>query len=120
MGGHTENPTYQDVCTDKTGHVEVVHISYDAAIISYTDLLSVFWNNHDPTSWDLQNGDTGTQYRSVIFYHSLAQKNLAEKSIHELEINNAYDKPIVTVIRQANEFYRAEDYHQHYYQKTNK
>ena len=113
MGGNLKNPTYEDVCTDKTGHAEVVQITYDPKITSYEKLLDIFWSIHDPTQLNRQGPDHGTQYRSVIFYHSQKQKKLAEESKKKLK----YDKPIVTEITSAKEFYPAEEYHQKYLQK---
>lgn len=114
MGGHLENPTYEDVCTDKTGHAEVVHIEFDPEIVSYEKLLEVFWNNHDPTQLNRQGEDVGTQYRSVIFYHNEAQRCVALASKERLERSGKYDKPIVTEIVPAQTFWRAEEYHQKY------
>lgn len=114
MGGDLENPTYEDVCTDKTGHAEVVHIEFDPEIVSYEKLLEVFWNNHDPTQLNRQGEDVGTQYRSVIFYHNEAQRCAALASKERLERSGKYDKPIVTEIVPAQTFWRAEEYHQKY------
>lgn len=114
MGGHLENPTYEDVCTDKTGHAEVVHIEFDPEIVSYEKLLEVFWNNHDPTQLNRQGEDVGTQYRSVIFYYNEAQRRAALASKERLERSGKYDKPIVTEIVPAQTFWRAEEYHQKY------
>lgn len=113
MGGNLKNPTYEDVCTDKTGHAEVVQITYDPSIVSYEILLEIFWNIHDPTQLNRQGPDRGTQYRSVIFYHTEQQKKLAEESKEKLK----YKKPIVTEITKAKEFYPAEKYHQKYLEK---
>ena len=115
MGGILENPTYEDVCSDKTGHAEVVQIKYDPSIVSYNQLLEVFWSIHDPTQENRQGFDIGTQYRSVIFYHNEQQKIEAEKS-KKLQPDK-YTKKIVTEISQAKKFYPAEDYHQNYYEK---
>ncbi len=115
MGGKTENPTYEEVCTDRTGHAEVVQLKYDPEETTYEKLLEVFWSIHDPTQLNRQGPDTGSQYRSVIFYHSKEQKILAEKS-REKE-SEKYEKPVVTEILPASEFYRAEEYHQKYHQK---
>lgn len=117
MGGTIKKPTYEDVCTDKTGHVEVVEILYHPEIISYENLLNVFWNIHDPTTKNRQGFDVGTQYRSVIFYHSLKQKTIAEAAKKNLERSRKYKKEIVTEITKATSFYRAEKYHQHYLAK---
>src|SRR5205085_11858716 len=116
-GGTTENPTYQVVCTDRTGHAEVVQVEYDPARISYRDLLDVFWANHDPTTANRQGPDVGSQYRSVIFYHSPEQKAEAEKSKRSLEKTRKSSRPIVTQIEPAQEFFRAEEYHQRYLEK---
>lgn len=118
MGGATENPTYEDVCTNTTGHAEVVQVTYNPAQVSYEALLKTFWHGHDPTTLNRQGPDAGTQYRSVIFYHTPAQKAAAEKSKETLTQNNAYAKPIVTAIESAATFWRAEEYHQRYVEKT--
>lgn len=117
MGGKTENPTYEEVCTNKTGHAEAVHLKFDPDEISYEELLKIFWGIHNPTSLNRQGPDFGSQYRSVIFYYSEKQKEAAEKSKAELESSGKYDKPIVTEIIAASKFYRAEEYHQKYHQK---
>jgi peptide-methionine (S)-S-oxide reductase len=116
-GGHTERPTYQDVCTDKTGHAEVVQVEYDRAEVSYDDLLKVFWENHDPTQVNRQGPDHGTQYRTVIFYHNDEQKHVAEQSKQELSQSGRFRKPIATEIVAAQPFWRAEEYHQQYLEK---
>ena len=116
MGGKTKNPTYEEVCTDKTGHVEVVQITYDPFIVSYEKLLDVFWSIHDPTQLNRQGLDIGIQYRSVIFYHSEEQKQIAEKSKQKQLIR--YKKKIMTDIISAREFYPAEEYHQNYFEKN--
>lgn len=116
-GGATENPGYEEVCTDKTGHAEVVRVEYDPAEVSYEELMNVFWENHDPTTLNRQGPDVGTQYRSVIFYHTPEQRELAEKSRAEQERSGKYNAPIVTEIKPAPSFYRAEDYHQRYLEK---
>src|SRR5436853_1479189 len=116
-GGTTKNPTYRDVCTDRTGHAEVVEVEYDPARISYRDLLDVFWANHDPTTPNRQGPDVGTQYRSVIFYHSPEQKAEAEATKNALEKTGRFKRPIVTEIEPAGNFYRAEEYHQRYLEK---
>lgn len=118
MGGTLQNPTYKDVCTNTTGHAEAVQIVYDSTQITYEDLLHVFWKSHDPTTMNRQGPDTGTQYRSVIFYHTPAQKAAAEKSKEALTQNGAYTKPIVTAIEPAATFWRAEEYHQRYLEKS--
>lgn len=116
-GGHTENPTYQDVCSHATGHAEAVEIIYDPAKISYDDLLKVFWSIHDPTTPDRQGPDVGSNYRSAVFYHTPEQQAAAEKSKEELEKSKRFNDPIVTEIAKAGEFYPAEDYHQQYFEK---
>ena len=118
MGGVKENPTYKDVCTDKTGHAEVVEVEFDPAQISYEQLLDLFWKNHDPTQLNRQGPDVGTQYRSAVFYHSEAQKKAAEISKTALNNSGKYRKPIVTEITPARPFYRAEEYHQQYLEKN--
>jgi len=114
-GGHIENPTYEEVCSGKTGHAEVAQIKFDPGIIGYEDLVNIFWTTHDPTTLNRQGGDVGTQYRSVIFYHSREQKKIAEKSKAEIEKAGLYPDPIVTEIVQLTNFYDAEDYHQNYF-----
>ncbi|WPP50187.1 peptide-methionine (S)-S-oxide reductase MsrA [Catalinimonas niigatensis] len=114
-GGHVENPTYKQVCAGTTGHAEVIQISYDPAVISYDELLEVFWKTHDPTTPNRQGNDVGPQYRSAVFYHNEAQKEKAEKYKKELNAAGAYDKPIVTEITAFEKFYPAEDYHQNYF-----
>jgi peptide-methionine (S)-S-oxide reductase len=116
-GGHTENPTYQDVCTDTTGHAEVVLVDFDPSVISYDRLLDVFWENHNPTQLNRQGPDFGKQYRSVIFYYDDGQKAAAEASKARLDSSGRYSRPIVTQIVPAAPFYRAEDYHQRYLEK---
>lgn len=116
-GGHVLNPTYKEVCTDKTGHAEVVQVEFDPAEISYEELLKVFFNIHDPTTINRQGPDVGTQYRSVIFYHSADQKDKAERYKEELDQLTRYDDPIVTEILPAGPFYKAEEYHQRYHEK---
>ncbi len=116
-GGTLENPTYRDVCTDQTGHAEVVEVTYDPARVSYEDLLNVFWENHNPTQLNRQGPDVGTQYRSVIFYHSPEQQAAATASKEQLERSGRYKKAIVTAIEPAPTFYRAEEYHQQYLEK---
>lgn len=114
-GGTVPNPTYEAVCTGKTGHAEVCQITFDPKLITYTELLEVFWKTHDPTTLNRQGNDVGTQYRSVIFYHNDLQKELAEKYKSKLDQSGAYEKPIVTEITKFKNFYKAEDYHQNYY-----
>lgn len=117
MGGKTKNPTYEDVCSDETGHAEVVEVSYNPGRVSYEDLLHVFWTNHDPTTLNRQGPDVGRQYRSAIFYHSPEQQAAASSSKEKLQTSGRYRKPIVTEITPAAEFYRAEEYHQQYLEK---
>ncbi|KQR69926.1 peptide methionine sulfoxide reductase [Pedobacter sp. Leaf176] len=117
-GGKVANPTYEEVCTGFTGHAEVLEITYNPMQITYKDLLEVFWKSHDPTTLNRQGADSGTQYRSVIFYHSQDQKELAEKYKTELNATNAYGKKVVTVIESAKPFYVAESYHQNYYKNN--
>ena len=118
-GGHVKNPTYKQVTTGTTGHAEVAQIEYDTTIITYKELLEVFWKTHDPTTLNRQGADVGTQYRSAIFYHSSGQKELAERYKSELNSGGIFEDPIVTEISPLTEFYVAEDYHQNYY-KDNK
>ena len=113
MGGHVENPSYQDVCTGATGHVEVVQVTFDAQVTSYREILEVFFAIHDPTSLDRQGNDSGPQYRSVIFYHSDAQRAAAGEMVRELA--GDFGRPIVTELRAAETFWPAEDYHQDYF-----
>lgn len=117
MGGRVKNPTYEMVCTHATGHAEVVRVEYDPAKVSYERLLEVFWANHDPTTLNRQGPDVGDQYRSVVFWHDDAQRAAAEKMKAELDKSGRYSAPIVTEISPAPEFYRAEEYHQRYYEK---
>lgn len=114
-GGKVENPSYDDVCTGETGHAEVIQITYDHEIISYTELLEIFWKTHDPTTLNRQGADVGTQYRSVIFYHNEEQKQLAETYKNKLDEAEIYNKPVVTEISKYDSFYKAENYHQDYY-----
>ena len=115
MGGHVDNPSYQDVCTGRTGHIEVVQVTFDPEVVPYREILEVFFAIHDPTSRDRQGNDAGPQYRSAIFYHSDAQRTTAEEVMRELESDDVYSRPIVTEVRPAATFYRAEDYHQEYF-----
>jgi peptide-methionine (S)-S-oxide reductase len=117
IGGNLSNPTYEEVCTDRTGHAEAVEVDYDPDEISYEELLDVFWNNHDPTSLNRQGPDVGIQYRSSIFFHDESQKEIAQKSKEDLESSGKFPKKIVTEITPAPEFYKAEEYHQKYFQK---
>ena len=115
MGGFVADPSYEAVCTGKTGHVEVVQVTFDPDVSSYRDILNVFFGIHDPTSLDRQGNDRGPQYRSVIFYHGQQQKETAEQAIREIEQEGVWDDPIVTELRPASTFYRAEEYHQQYF-----
>ncbi len=115
MGGHTENPTYKDVCTGQTGHAEIVQVVFDPKKITFDELLDVFWQLHDPTTLNRQGGDTGTQYRSTIFYNSEEQRKMAEESKASEEASGRHSAPIVTIIAPAEHYYEAEDYHQDYY-----
>jgi peptide-methionine (S)-S-oxide reductase len=119
-GGATENPGYQDVSTGQTGHAEAVEIRFDPAIVSYEDLLEVFWRIHDPTSLNCQGPDVGTQYRSAIFYTNPEQKAKAQASKEALERSGRFKKPIVTEIRAASTFFRAEEYHQQFFERMGK
>ena len=114
-GGHIANPTYEQVCSKTSGHVEVAQVVYDPAKVSYDELLEVFWKTHDPTTPNQQGNDHGPQYRSVIFYHDNEQKNLAEKYKTELEKSGAWSKPITTTIEPLCHFYAADNYHQNYF-----
>jgi peptide-methionine (S)-S-oxide reductase len=116
-GGHTKNPTYQEVCTDETGHAELVQVEFDPTVIPYEKLLDVFWGSHDPTQLNRQGPDIGTQYRSVIFYHDSEQQKIATQSKERLDASGKLGKKIATQIQPAPEFYRAEEYHQKYYVK---
>lgn len=116
-GGHTVNPTYKDVCTDRTGHAEVVEVEYDPAKVNYDKLLDVFWTSHDPTQVNRQGPDTGTQYRTVIFFHTPEQEQAARASKSRLEASGRFRRPIATAIEPAQPFYRAEEYHQQYLAK---
>ena len=117
MGGTLKNPTYQDVCTDRTGHAEVVEVEYDPFKVSYDELLKVFWANHDPTTLNRQGPDLGTQYRSVIFFHTPQQEAAAKAAKERLQASGKYKRPVVTEIVPAADFWRAEDYHQQYLEK---
>ena len=117
-GGTVENPTYEEVCSGTTGHAEVTQITYDPKVITYDELLEVFWKTHDPTTLNRQGNDVGTQYRSVIFYHNEEQKQLAEKYKEELNKSGAWDKPLVTEISPLTNFFSAEGYHQNYYENN--
>lgn len=115
-GGTKTNPTYKEVCSGSTGHAEAVQITFNPKKITYEELLGIFWNSHDPTSLNRQGPDTGKQYRSVIFYHNQKQKKTAEKSKAEIQKN--FDKPVVTEIKPLTKFYKAEDYHQNFYNRN--
>jgi len=116
-GGHTENPSYKDVCTDRTGHAEVVQVTFDPSKVSYDQLLDVFWKIHNPTQVNRQGPDFGTQYRTAIFYHSPEQEAAARKSKQVLEASGRFRQPIATEITPAGPFWRAEEYHQRYLEK---
>ena len=116
-GGKTDNPTYQDVCTDTTGHAEVVEITFDPALLPYEQLLETFWKLHDPTTPNRQGPDVGSQYRSVIFFHSPAQEAAARAARERLDKSGKFRNPVVTQIVPAAPFYKAEDYHQRYLEK---
>jgi peptide-methionine (S)-S-oxide reductase len=117
LGGTLDNPTYHDVCSDRTGHAEVVQVEYDPVQISYEQLLDKFWNSHDPTQRNRQGPDIGTQYRSAVFYHTPEQQAAAEASKAKREASGRYRRPIATEITAAGPFWRAEEYHQQYLQK---
>ena len=116
-GGNHKNPNYKDVCTGTTGHAEVVHLEYDSSTVSYETLLQAFWDNHDPTTLNRQGPDVGTQYRSVVFFHTPEQQISADSFKVQLEKKDQFKRPIVTEITEATTFYRAEDYHQKYLEK---
>jgi peptide-methionine (S)-S-oxide reductase len=116
-GGTATNPSYRDVCTGNTGHAEAVKVEFDPNQVSYDQLLSVFWQSHDPTTLNRQGPDVGTQYRSVIFFEDAAQEAAARNSKAALEKSGLFKRPIVTDIKPASDFYRAEDYHQQYFEK---
>lgn len=115
MGGHVENPTYEQVCGKETGHVEVIHIEYDPSVIRFEDLLHVHWKTHDPTTMDRQGNDSGPQYRSAVFYHDETQKAKSEGYKKKLNDQDVFGAPVVTVIEPAAKFWPAEDYHQNYF-----
>lgn len=117
-GGETQNPTYEKVCTGSTGHAEAVQITFDPKIISFATLLDVFWGTHDPTTLNRQGNDSGTQYRSAIFYHNDEQKRIAEVSKERVEREGRYKDPIVTQIVPFTTFYKAEAYHQNYFERN--
>lgn len=117
-GGHVANPTYEEVCTGTTGHAEVIQITFDPEVISYIELLEVFWKTHDPTTLNRQGPDVGTQYRSVVFYHNDEQRKLSLEMKEKLDREGIWENPIVTEIVPYETFYRAEDYHQDYYSQN--
>jgi peptide-methionine (S)-S-oxide reductase len=116
-GGKTDNPSYRDVCSDTTGHAEVVEVDYDPAQVSYEQLLDLFWSSHDPTTLNRQGPDWGTQYRSVIFYHTPEQQAAAVASKERVQASGRFRRPVVTAIEPAGTFWRAEEYHQQYLEK---
>lgn len=118
MGGHTENPSYKEVCTDRTGHAEVVDLVFDPSVVSFEKLLDVFFRNHNPTTKNRQGPDIGSQYRSAVFYYSDEQNESAHLIIDQLTKDGRFKSPIVTEIVPASTFYRAEEYHQRYYEKN--
>src|SRR5664279_2663430 len=118
MGGRVANPDYHAVCTGKTGHVEIVQVTFDPAVTSYREILEVFFAIHDPTSMDRQGNDAGTQYRSVIFTHSEQQRETAQQMIAELDGEGITHRPVVTQVRAASEFFEAEEYHQEYFKNN--
>jgi len=117
-GGHVANPSYEEVCEKNTGHAEALQIVYDPSVITFDELLEVFWQTHDPTTLNRQGNDVGPQYRSVVFYHSQKQKERAEHYKAELDKSGAFNQPIVTAIEPFKNFYAAEDYHQNYFKKN--
>jgi peptide-methionine (S)-S-oxide reductase len=117
-GGHTSNPTYQEVCSETTGHAEVIQIKFNPEEISYKEILEIFFGTHDPTTLNRQGNDIGSSYRSVIFYHSPEQKETADKVIEEITDQGVFDDPIVTEVTEFTNFYPAEDYHQNYFENN--
>jgi peptide-methionine (S)-S-oxide reductase len=117
-GGTVKDPTYEEVCTDETGHAEVVQVTYDPAVITYRDILKIFFSVHDPTTLNRQGADVGTQYRSAIFYHDDNQKKVAQEVIKEVESQNIWGKPILTQLVPFVEFFKAEEYHQNYFKNN--
>lgn len=115
MGGQVRNPSYEQVCTGRTGHAEVVQVTFDPSVVSYQDILNVFFTIHDPTTLNRQGADVGTQYRSAVYYHSPEQKATAEKTIADINAQHIWNAPIVTEVTAADTFYAAEDYHQEYF-----
>lgn len=118
MGGHTENPTYKEVCTDRTGHAETTEVTYDPSKVTFDQLLDVFWSHHDPTTLNRQGPDSGSQYRSAIFYLNKDQEEKAKASKESLQKSGKFTRPVVTEIVPAKTFYKAEEYHQQYFEKT--
>ena len=114
-GGHKKNPTYREICTGTTGHAEVAQITFDTKIITFNDLLNMFWKSHDPTTRNKQGNDIGTQYRSAIFYHNNEQKTIAKESKNKVDNSNVFLNPVVTEITKLDKFWPAEDYHNNYY-----
>ena len=117
-GGHVKNPTYRQVTTGATGHAEVIQVTFDPEVVTYREILEIFFTMHDPTQLNRQGADVGTQYRSVVFYHSIEQKKTAENFIAEMNETNIFNLPIVTQIEPFTEFYEAEDYHKNYYERN--
>lgn len=117
-GGHIEYPSYEDVCGGNTGHAEVVHLKFDDSQISYQELLDIFWDLHDPSSLNKQGPDEGSQYRSVIFYHNSDQKACIEENIARLNASGQYNRPVVTEVLPFSSFFKAEEYHQQYFEKN--
>ncbi len=117
IGGSLENPTYEDVCTGQTGHAEAIQVEYDPSVVSYDEILEVFWSSHDPTTLNRQGPDVGEQYRSAIFFHNVEQEAAARASKERLQNSGMYEKNVVTQIVPASQFYKAEEYHQKYYAK---
>ncbi len=117
-GGTIKNPSYKEICSGLTGHAEVIQLTYDPKVISFDELLEVFWKTHDPTTLNKQGADAGTQYRSAVFYHNTSQKKLAERYKKELDASKAFNNPIVTELTAATKFYKAEGYHQNYFNQN--
>jgi peptide-methionine (S)-S-oxide reductase len=117
-GGHVDNPSYRAVCSGTTGHAEVVQVRFDPSVVSYRNLLNVFFTIHDPTTLNRQGADVGTQYRSAIFYHDEEQKKVAEEVIHDLNAQKIWDNPIITEVTKFDKFFVAEDYHQEYFARN--
>lgn len=117
-GGHKENPTYEEVCAGNTGHAEVVRIKFDPEVITYANILEVYFSMHDPTTLNRQGNDVGTQYRSVIFYTTPEQREIAERAISELEKSGEYRKPVVTAVEEFTKFYSSEGYHKNYFKNN--